>query len=64
MLRSIGNMPIADREDAILEVDVAPTGVHDFLLPRTRAKEELKQDPTLPAGTHRTGASGRLGDMP
>jgi uncharacterized repeat protein (TIGR03803 family) len=42
---------ITDREHAIGEVDVAPTGVHDFLLPSTRTEKELKRDPLLGHGS-------------
>jgi hypothetical protein len=38
---------ITDGENSVLEVDIAPTSVHDFLFPRARRQEELKRDPLL-----------------
>jgi|ERR1700691_255069 len=34
---------VTDCVNAIGEINVSPTGVHDFLFPRTRTEEELKR---------------------
>ena len=41
---------IPNGEDAVLEVDVTPPGVHDLLFPRSRRQEELKDQPLFRFG--------------